>query len=114
MVSYNDFVEEIPITTYEQLMRILQGKTPNFREKYIFRGLSSDKYKLIPSALRKDANNNPTLNNFIDSDFWVLWAKPVEQYYKEGKISKERFEQSKKNAINLLRIDESVKFYGLI
>lgn len=107
MANYNDFVEEIPITTYEQLMRILQGKTPNFREKYIFRGLSSDKHKLIPSALRKDANDNPALNNFIDSDFWVLWAKPIEQYYKEGKISKERFEQSKKNEINLLRIDKN-------
>lgn len=43
MVKYEDFVETINIKSYEHLIDMLQGNSPNFREKYIFRGFGEYK-----------------------------------------------------------------------
>ena len=101
MLDYNDFVEEVPIESYEKLIKILHGKTPNFREKYVFRGLGSIKHELIPSALREDDDGNPNINNYIDSKFWVLWTQTAEEHYNEGKISKEEYEKTGKDSLEL-------------
>ena len=107
MLEYNDFVEEIPIKSYNQLIKILNGKTPNFREKYVFRGVGSVKHELIASALRNDNNDKPMINNYIDSNFWVIWAKTAEEYYKEGKISKEEYNASEKNILEFIGVDKN-------
>lgn len=106
MLEYNDFVEEIPIENYDQLIKILHGKTPNFREKYVFRGVGSVKHELIPSALRNDDNDNPIINDYLDSNFWVVWAKTAEEYYKEGKISKEQYNKSENYVLEFIGVDK--------
>ena len=92
MVGYEDFVETMNIESYEQLINILQGKSPNFREKYIFRGLGSIKHKLQPSALRKDKNGEYSINDYIDSRFCLLWFKPPIEYLKDGIITLEEYD----------------------
>lgn len=64
----NDNIEKIEINSYDELVKIIQGKTDcceDLRDKFIFRGVENENFKLIPSALRDDNN----LNNFVDEDF---------------------------------------------
>lgn len=64
----SEYIKKIPITHYDGLVQIIQGKTDycdDLRGKFIFRGLSDEAYGLIPSALRKDSR----LNDFVDEDF---------------------------------------------
>ena len=92
MVEYEDFVETINIKSYEHLIDMLQGNSPNFREKYIFRGLGSVKHKLKPSALRKDKNGEYIINDYIDSRFCLMWFKPPIEYLKDGIITMEEYD----------------------
>ena len=46
MAKYEDFIEEIHVESYDDLMNKLQSKTPNFREKYIV-----SYQKFIPNEL---------------------------------------------------------------
>ena len=64
----NEYVEEIEINSYDELVKIIQGKKDycdDLRDKFIFRGVENENFKLIPSALREDNK----LNNFVDEDF---------------------------------------------
>ena len=64
----NEYIEEIEINCYDELVRIIQGKTDycdDLRDKFIFRGVENENFKLIPSALREDNK----LNYFVDEDF---------------------------------------------
>lgn len=68
-MSESEYIKEIPIEGYDDLIKIIQGKDKyeDLREKFIFRGLEDSTYKLIPSALR-DENK---LNDFVDEDFKI-------------------------------------------
>lgn len=64
----NEYIEEIEINCYDELVQSIQGKTDccdDLRDKFIFRGVENEIFKLIPSALREDNK----LNNFVDEDF---------------------------------------------
>lgn len=64
----NKYIERIKINSYDELVKIIQGKTDyceNLRDKFIFRGIENENFKLIPSALRNDNK----LNNYVDEDF---------------------------------------------
>ena len=64
----NEYIEEIEINCYDELVQSIQGKTDccdDLRDKFIFRGVENENFKLIPSALREDNK----LNNFVDEDF---------------------------------------------
>ncbi len=64
----NEFIKEIRINSYDELVQIIQGKTEycdDLRDKFIFRGVENEDFKLIPSALREDNK----LNDFVDEDF---------------------------------------------
>ena len=64
----NEYIEEIEINSYDELVKIIQGKKDHcddLRDKFIFRGVENENFKLIPSALREDNK----LNNFVDEDF---------------------------------------------
>lgn len=106
MAKYEDFIEEIYVESYEDLMNTLQSKTPNFREKYIFRGLGNVEHKLIPSALRKDKNGEYNLNNYIDSKFCIHWRKSPIDCYKEGNITEEEYTSYKDNSYLNLIVDK--------
>ena len=80
----NEYIEEIEINCYDELVRIIQGKTDycdDLRDKFIFRGVENENFKLIPSALRDDNK----LNYFVDEDFkktlQVSYGHAVEQGY---------------------------------
>ena len=63
-----EYIEEIKINSYDELVKIIQGKTDlcdDLRDKFIFRGVENEDFKLIPSALRDDDR----LNNYVDEDF---------------------------------------------
>ena len=68
-MSESEYIKEIPIEGYDDLIKIIQGKDKyeDLREKFIFRGLEDSTYELIPSALR-DENK---LNDFVDEDFKI-------------------------------------------
>lgn len=103
MKTYEDFVEIIEIDDYKQLINILQSSSPNFRKDYIFRGLGSTEYELIPSALRKDENDEYTITNYIDSKFSVYQPKSPSDHFKECRIPPETYSAlSKKNHTILL------------
>ena len=93
MVNFEDFIEIIKIKSYEELIEKLQGKSPNFRENYIFRGLGSSKYELIPSALRKDENGNYMINNYIDSKFCVYELTSAADHFRRCKIPYETYKK---------------------
>ena len=71
----SEYIKEIMIDSYDELIKIIQGKTnhcENLREKFIFRGLADNTYKLIPSALRYEDEKKETkiINDYIlDSEF---------------------------------------------
>lgn len=92
----NDNIEKIEINSYDELVKIIQGKTDcceDLRDKFIFRGVENENFKLIPSALRDDNN----LNNFVDEDFkktlQVSYNHAVENglLFDENKICLEDF-----------------------
>lgn len=66
---YEDIVETHEITSFKNLLDIITiNDNLDLRENFIFRGLKKDTYKLIPSALRTNCNNN--INEYIsDSEF---------------------------------------------
>lgn len=86
-MSKSKYIKEIPIKSYDELVRIIQGKSngEDLREKFIFRGLEDDSYELIPSALRKDNR----LNDFVDEDFKSTLALDYKTALKHGFIDKE-------------------------
>lgn len=102
MVKYEDLIEIIKINNYQQLIEKLQGTIPNFRQNYIFRGLGSIKYDLIPSALRKDNDGEYIINNYIDSKFCVYEITSALDHYKRCKMTYEDYEKSNKKNTPLL------------
>lgn len=100
-MSDNEFIKEIEITHYDELIRIIQGKSKkcgDLRDKFIFRGVEDSEFQLIPSALRGD-----NINDFVDESFDItLWinSENVDEYnsitgdnleYCEGLICPIRF-----------------------
>lgn len=102
MVKYEDYIEIIKIDNYNQLIEKLQGNKPKFRQNYIFRGLGSTNYELIPSALRKDNNGRYILNNYIDSKFCVYETTSASNHFKRCIMSYEDYEKSNKKETPLL------------
>ena len=65
-----EYVKEIPIDNYDDLVKAVQGKSGycgDLRDKFIFRGVEDENFKLIPSALREGSK----LNNYVDEDFKI-------------------------------------------
>lgn len=72
MVESN-YVKKIPIDNYDDLVKAVQGKTDycnDLRDKFIFRGVEDETFKLVPSALREGSK----LNNYVDEDFKITLA----------------------------------------
>ncbi|WP_427003097.1 hypothetical protein [Methanobrevibacter intestini] len=47
------YVEKIEINSYDELVKIIQGKTDycdNLRDKFIFRGIENENFQLIESV----------------------------------------------------------------
>ena len=66
-MSYNEFIKEIEINNYDDLVKSIQGKSKkcdDLRDKFIFRGVEDSEFQLIPSALRGD-----NINDFVDEKF---------------------------------------------
>ena len=64
-MSDNEFIKEIEITHYDDLVSTIQGKSKkcdDLRDKFIFRGVEDSEFQLIPSALRGD-----NINDFVDN-----------------------------------------------
>lgn len=79
----NKYIERIKINSYDELVKIIQGKTDyceNLRDKFIFRGIENENFKLIPSALRNDNK----LNNYVDEDFKKTLQVSYEHAVKHG------------------------------
>lgn len=72
MCYNNEFIKEIEINNYDDLVKTIQGKSnkcDDLRDKFIFRGVEDSDFKLIPSALRGD-----NINDFVDERFNItLW-----------------------------------------
>lgn len=69
----SEYINEIPIDNYDDLVKAVQGKTDycdDLRDKFIFRGVEDETFKLIPSALREESK----LNNYVDEDFKITLA----------------------------------------
>lgn len=67
-LSDNEYIEIIEISSYDELVKIIRGKTEycdDLREKFIFRGVEDANFKLIPSALRNDNK----INEYVDENF---------------------------------------------
>lgn len=81
----NQYIEEIKIDCYDDLVKIIQGKTDycdDLRDKFIFRGVENENFKLIPSALRE----NNKLNDYVDEDFKKTLQIGHENAVKHGLI----------------------------
>ena len=84
-MSGSEYIEEIEITSYDELVQIIQGKTDycdDLRGKFIFRGVEDEDFKLIPSALRNDNK----LNEYVDEDFSVMLELTVNHAIENGLI----------------------------
>lgn len=84
-MSDNEYIEEIKIDSYDDLVKIIKGKTDycdDLRDKFIFRGVENENFKLIPSALRE----NNKLNDFVDEDFKKTLQIGHENAVKHGLI----------------------------
>ena len=60
-MSDNEFIKEIEINNYDDLVKSIQGKSKkcdDLRDKFIFRGVEDSEFQLIPSALREDNIND--------------------------------------------------------
>lgn len=74
----SEYVKEIPIEDYDHLVRVVQGKTDccgDLRDKFIFRGVEDETFKLVPSALREGSK----LNDYVDEDFKITLALSHEE-----------------------------------
>lgn len=65
-MAYEDYVEEITIESIEDLFDYITGRKniPDLRDNFIFRGIKSLDYKLIPSSLREDNKNK--IDEYVD------------------------------------------------
>lgn len=70
-MSYEDYVEEITIEGVEDLFDYITGRKniPDLREDFIFRGVKSSKYELIPSSLRKDDDGEFEIDKYLKGAF---------------------------------------------
>ena len=68
IMSYEDYVEEITVEGVEDLFDYITGRKniPDLREDFIFRGIESSEYELIPSAFR---DNGKSLDKYAKFDF---------------------------------------------
>ena len=74
----SEYIKEIPIDDYDDLVKTVQGKTDDcddLRDKFIFRGVEDGTFKLIPSALRQGNK----LNNYVDENFKITLALSHEE-----------------------------------
>ena len=84
-LSNNEYIEEIEINSYDELVQIIQGKTDycnDLRGEFIFRGVEDESFKLIPSSLRDDNK----LNHFVDEDFRVMLELTVNRAIEYGLV----------------------------
>lgn len=84
-MSDNGYIKEKEVKSYDQLVKIIQGKTKfcgDLRGKFIFRGVEDENFKLIPSALR----NVNKLNDYVDEDFNVMLELTVNHAMENGLI----------------------------
>ena len=67
-MPYEDYVEEIKIKSVDELFDHINGKKniPDLRDDFIFRGIKSKEYSLIPSALRKDKDGKFIIDRYIE------------------------------------------------
>ena len=113
IMSKNVIVKKIHIDNYEELVKIIEGKTSfcnDLREKFIFRGVGDENYPLIPSALRE----NNKLDDFVDEDFKLTLSLTYEQAIEYGYIKKEhKYDGRKDFTVNKygVLINENVKDY---
>ena len=113
-MSENNYTNEIPIESYDELVKIIQGKTKHcedLREKFIFRWLEDSAYELTPSALRK----NNKLDDFVDEDFKLTLSLTHEKAVECGFANKEDYYENKKSfTVNKYGklIDEEVKDFA--
>ena len=87
-MSENKYVQEIPIKSYSELIKIIQGKTEHcedLREKFIFRGVEDSTYEFVPSALRKGSK----LDDFVDEDFKLTLQLCYEKALEYGFVNEE-------------------------
>lgn len=70
-MAYEDYVEEITIEGVEDLFDYITGRKniPDLREDFIFRGVKSSKYELIPSSLRKDDDGEFVIDKYLKGAF---------------------------------------------
>ena len=95
-MSESAYIKVIPIESYDELVKIIQGKTDyceDLTEKFIFRGLEDDTYKLLPSALREDNK----INDFVDEDFKLTLVLPYEKAFEYGFVNEEDYYEDVKD-----------------
>lgn len=70
-MAYEDYVEKITIEGVEDLFDYITGRKniPDLREDFIFRGVKSSKYELIPSSLRKDDDGEFEIDKYLKGAF---------------------------------------------
>lgn len=70
-MAYEDYVEEITVEGVEDLFDYITGRKniPDLREDFIFRGVKSSKYELIPSSLRKDDDGEFEIDKYLKGAF---------------------------------------------
>ena len=108
------YTKEIPIENYDDLVKIIQGKTDScedLREKFIFRGVEDETFKLVPSALREGNK----LNDYVDEDFKLTLSLSHEEAVECGFTGEENYyedvEHFTVNKYGQL-IDEKVKDFA--
>ena len=69
-MDYEDYVQIHYIEKYDELLDIIRGKSEwgDLRRNFVFRGMKNTKYKLVPSALRKDEYGNLNINKYISNE----------------------------------------------
>lgn len=93
-MSKSEYIKEIPIDNYDNLVNIIQGKTDfceDLREKFIFRGMEDYNYELKPSALRKGNK----LNDFVDENFKLTLSLTYKQAEEYGFTNTENFYENR-------------------
>jgi hypothetical protein len=100
IMETSDFIKEVYFNNVKELFDELSpfGKYKNVLEGYVFRGESSAKYKLLPSALRE--GNKKSLFSLSDLGVSNLGTEN-EQQYAEFRLLKRFFELADHNGINV-------------
>ena len=90
------YIGEYIIESYTQLIELITGQSeiPDLRRNYIFRGLKKKQYPLEPSSLR-NKNNKSILNLYTDDGLNLLTFKKAEEWFEEGAIDEETFNEYK-------------------